>query len=454
MEKGPRAGKLRLCSIPGLRAWKQLADGPVRCLWSNPGGNQLFAIGGGRLWEVFNDGTPNSLQGNVGNGTNPAIIVSNGFQLAIASAGEAYISPGPGVVAPIIDTTGQPVDAATIAFMDQYFIAAIRNTKRVQISDLAPAGGVWDPGNAAIKEGYSDNIVRIWQDNEQLWLFGNETTEIWIDTGGLFPFQRAASALFQIGCDSAWSVAGQAGIRFWLWSGIVWAATGQQPFRVSDFGVEQAIKSYSYFDQTNAEGFSYLQGGHIFYSLNFPESGANWTYDYSTKMWHERLFWNVAQGRYTRYRPRVYARAFGKDLVGDFETGWIYEMDPTFFTDAGGDTLRRQRIAPYFTDQMRNVRYNRLTLDVDTGVGLDLPPGSRGQDPQIMMRYSRNRGKIWSATRQASLGEIGDYDRRVFWTQMGSARIGMAVEVTVSDPVTESINGAYMDLGAGTMAKT
>jgi hypothetical protein len=458
---------LRLKQIPGLRNFLNLPTSPLRCLFAvDPG--RLFAVAGPTLYEVYKDTSVfplgYSVIGNVGNGTNPAIIVANGTQLAIASAGKAYITGG-GPPIPIIDSAGQPVNAATMAFMDQYFIAGIQGKKLIQISNLAPAGDIWDAGDVSAKEAYADNIQRVWVDQpggELLWLFGEDTIEVWQDTGGLFPFTRAQGAVWSIGCDSAWSVAGISGLKFWLWRGVVWMSGAQlsPPTRISDYGVELAIKGngsiefpgYSYYDQHNCEGFCYISGGHLFYVLSFPEAGVTWVHDTATQSWAKRLIWQNNQ--WGRYRPRIYANQWGMDLAGDYNSGQIYVMDPSVNTDAGGVPLRRERIAPYITDQMNNVRYNRLTLDMDTGTGLAVPQGQPGWSPQIGMRYSHNRGKTWSNWRSQKLGQLGQDDTRVFWTQLGASYIGPTVNVAVTDPVEANINGAYLYAGPGTFPRT
>lgn len=463
IEKGARAGQLRLRDIPGLTLFKQVGTGPIRGTFANE--TELFVVSGGTLWQVFNDditdGSTNVNIGPVNNAPNPAIIRSNGFQLAISSGGQMFIVPGGGAgVIPIVDSVaGQPVLGATLAFMDQYFICNPPNTKQIFISNLAPAGATWDPGDTALKESYSDNISCVWVDQpggEYLWLFGNDTIEVWTDTAGLFPFSRVPGLVFSIGCDSAWSVAGAAGFRAWIWHGVIYGSYGvNAPQRVSDSGVEYAISTYSLYDQQNAEAFSWIDGTHIFYAISFPQAGATWVFDASTQQWHERLYY--FNGAYGRYRPRVYAYAFGMDIGGDYASGTLYQMDPNskvdapaIATPAGAPVpLRRERICPYVSDSMKNDRYNRLTLDMDTGIGLQVASGQPGYDPQISMRYSKDRGKTWSSYRQQSLGRIGNNQKRVFWTQLGAARIGMDFDVVVTDPVPVSINAAFLDIGPG-----
>lgn len=454
LEQGPRAGQKILQTIPGLPLYKTLPTFPLRALWSNA--TALFAIAGNTMYQVFDDATPNVVIGTLDNSPTPAMITSNGFQLAVSSNGKGYIAPGGGAgLIPIVDETGQPVNAQSMVFMNEVFIASIVQSKQIQISQLAPAGGDWDPADVATKEAYSDNIVRAWVDDpggQYLWLFGDQTTEIWVATADLFPFQRMQSGVFSIGCDSEWSVAGVSGWRFWLWNNVIWGCSGFQPQRVSDYGVEDAIKSYSEFDKKNAEAFSWMDGGHIFYAISFPQASRTWVYDLQEKAWHERLYFS--NGQYSRYRPRVYTKAFGKHLVGDYETGNIYSMDPTVYTDANGMPLRRQRVCPYFTDNEKNLRYNRLTLDMDTGEGLNIAQGNPGYNPQVALRYSHNRGKNWSNERQQGFGRIGQNDRRVIFPQLGSSYIGLAAEITVSDPAPANINGAYLDISPSTWPRS
>lgn len=445
VEQGPRAGKLRLRQVPGLPTFGTLPDSPMRGLLSIDGGNRLFAVAGGTVYEVFSDGTYLALTGSVALSSHPAIMAANGFQIMIASGGLGYIASGgpPGSVAPINFTDGSPLRAASCDFIDQYFIAAEINSKRVFVSDLAPDGAIWNVGNVAIKEGYADNIARVFCDNEQVWLFGFETIEPWSNTAQRFPFGRVNNTVIKFGCSAPYSVAGARGFRFWLFNNAVYGASGVDPERISDYGVERAIETYG--NVSDAEGWAYIKGGHIFYVLSFPGVQKTWVYDASIKAWHERGLW--AGGQYGLYRGRVYARAFNKDLVGDPFTGAIYEMDPATCTDAGGAVLRRQRTCPYITESMRMLRFNQLTIDQDTGVGLDVAEDQPGYEPQVIMKYSDNRGETYSNERQTTMGKVGDNKVRVIFNQMGSSRIGKTFDLVVTDPVQWNPNTAYLNIG-------
>lgn len=465
IEHGSRKGKLRIRGIPGMPTFTTLPDSPLRALLEIDGGNRLFAVAGATVFEIFPDGTFLAATGAVNLNSHPAIMVSNGFQLAIASGQALYIVSGvdentPALVTPVnfLDPTtdapgADPVQAQTLDFLDNYLIANVLPKKNLDgsvvsgmavfISNLAPDGGRWDPGDVKIKEGYPDNVSRVFSDNEQLWVFGFDTTEVWMNTGALFPFERIQGAVLKIGCSAPYSVAAARGFRFWLWQGAVYSAYGFDPQRVSDCGVEEAIKTYGNTD--DAEGWCQISGPHIFYFLNFPSARRTWTYDKSLGAWHERGLFE--RGQYGIYRGRVYAKAFGKDLVGDPQNGNIYWLDPHTYTDAGGLPLRWQRTAPYITENLANVRFNQLKIDADTGVGLGVASDQPGYDPQMILRYSDDRGKTFGNERSASMGKIGETKVRIIYNQLGSSRIGKTFELSGSDPVPISINTAFLDLG-------
>ena len=449
IEKGPRTGKLMMKGIPGLKTFAVLPDTPLRGLLGIDGGNRLFAVSGGTVYEVYGDGTFAALAGSVALGQHPVTMAANGFEIAIASAGYLFMAlgavPGPGNVVPInfSDNSG-PVMAQTVDLLDNYFIANPPNSKQIFISNLAPDGSIWDPGDTAYKEGYADNIARVFCDNEQLWLFGFETTEPWTDTGALFPFQRIQDTVLKIGCTAPWSVSGALGIRFWLFNCVVYSAFGVQPQRVSDSGVEAALKSYG--NISDAEGFCYVDGGRLFYVLSIPSAQATWVLDNSLGAWHRRAFYQAGQPG--RYRPRVYARAFTMDLVGDYQSGAIYQLDPKTYTDAGGADLVRDRICPYITESNRNLKYPQLQIDMKTGVGLPVNPAQNtpGYNPQLMMRYSDDRGKTFKNWRYASVGIEGEYQRRVIYNQNGASRVGKVFQTRFTEPCEYQVSGAYLKI--------
>lgn len=79
-----------------------------------------------------------------------------------------------------------------------------------------------------------------------------------------------------------------------------------------------------------------------------------------------------------------------------------------------------------------------LELLMRTGIGLTAgASGSpvQGEDPQVMLRISKDGGKTWGHERWVSAHALGKYAERVRWTRAtGNYRNGV-IEITVSDPV-------------------
>ena len=67
-------------------------------------------------------------------------------------------------------------------------------------------------------------------------------------------------------------------------------------------------------------------------------------------------------------------------------------------------------------------------------------------DPAIEVRLSRNGGRTWGGWKQRTLGEQGQYRKRVQWRGLGqAARPGFLGEVRVSDPVPFRASGVTIN---------
>jgi PKD repeat protein len=66
-----------------------------------------------------------------------------------------------------------------------------------------------------------------------------------------------------------------------------------------------------------------------------------------------------------------------------------------------------------------------------------------GTDPRVMLRISNDAGRTWITEQWRSAGRVGEYDRRVRWNRLGSAR-RRVFEVSVTDPVPWRVTGAYL----------
>lgn len=89
----------------------------------------------------------------------------------------------------------------------------------------------------------------------------------------------------------------------------------------------------------------------------------------------------------------------------------------------------------------RRIFLSKLTLDVQTGVGLVTGQGS---DPQVLFRYSTDSGWTWSNERTLSIGAIGAYQTQVQTWRLGYGR-NFVLEFSGSDPNTLALLDCYVD---------
>ena len=123
-------------------------------------------------------------------------------------------------------------------------------------------------------------------------------------------------------------------------------------------------------DLSQCFGYTYNDEGHIFYVLTNPVDDWTFVYDISTQMWHERSTSNLADNNTHRHLGNCYVRFDNKHLVGDVNTGTLYEMSSKFYTDAGLPITSEQVTQRLFDDdQLEDVFIGELQIDIEAGVG-------------------------------------------------------------------------------------
>ena len=433
---------------PGLTLLGTAGNGPIRGLWYTSTG-QLFAVSGNTVYTVSSTGTAVSVgtlltsTGNVGmadngalNGTGVLVIVDgpNGYYVNLAN---------PVAVTQI--TSISWLGSNRVTYQDGYFIFVAPNSSEFYLSDLNAI--TFNAPAETAKNGYPDNIVAHIAVNRNLWLLGDVTTEVWFDSGNnTNPFQYISGTLAQFGCAAASSVAIVNNTICWLGKdvtgmGMVFTANGYQPQRISNHSIERQIQTYPTI--ADAIGFSYQEKGHQFYILTFPSGNATWAYDFETQLWHERAY--LSNGTFQRIRANCYAHAYGMHIVGDYQTGNIYQMSSTVYTD-NGNAILRQRVSPHISNNMNRVFYNSFQLDIETGIGLD--GTGQGTAPLCMLDWSDDGGHKWSDQMTASIGKIGSSTTRTIFRRLGTSR-NRVFRVGISDPVPVRIMGAELELQMG-----
>lgn len=449
VESGTGKAKVVLYGAPGLTTFATMAQSPIRGMFATD--SRLFVAAGASLYEVFSNGSYTTMGTIVNDAANSPVQMwpnAAGTQLFVVSAGYAYVHNGtslslvPVPADPDIGPGypgGQINTARTGTFLDGYFIAAKYESKKFFISSLND-GTTWSALEFASKEGYPDNINCVLSYQSELWLFGNQTTEVWVNDGNAdFPFRRQPGAFIHEGCVATFSPIGLGTNVGWLGGDAIgrstaWIAQGYQPQRVSTHAVEQAWAGYA--TVVDAISWSYTDRGHIFWVLTFPTAAATWVYDLVTKMWHERT--SLTSSTVGQYRARCNAYVFGKQLVGAYDSGKIYNLLATTYTD-DGQPIRRIRTAPHIAEEQMRAFYHRLQLDLEVG----LTSGAT-----VSLDWSDDGGHTFNTPISKSLGSSGSYKQRVIWNRLGSSR-DRVFRVTTEAQQRVALIDAYLQVTGG-----
>jgi hypothetical protein len=437
--------------VPGAKAKMVLYPAPgveQFCSTTALNGRGIFAQNdytlaaiGSNLFKVSSAATATDL-GSIATDNNPVTMCTNGDgggQAFITSGGNGYIVD----IATDALTTARTGSTTMGGMLDGYFIALDADNSTIYLSDLLD-GSTWDPTQFAQRSIAPDPWISMAVNYREIWLFGTETSEVWVDVGTFpFPFAPHPSGLIPYGIAAPFSVKNVAGTLIWLartanGAGQVVAASGYTPQVISTHALQVAIASYDTIDDAIGDSFEML--GHTFYVLTFPTAGHTWVYDLTTQVWVEWLTWVSASNEYIAWRPLFHAFAFGKHLMLDRSAGNIYELSHEFTTDVEDGVIRRLRRFPGLTNELKRTFYDSFVLYLETGLGAVTGQGS---DPQVMLRASDDGGKTWGNERWVGAGLIGKYKARAEWTRLGSAR-DRVFEIVCTDPIPWRVIDAFL----------
>lgn len=432
-----------LYGTPGTVLRATLGASPVRGALKLKSGLYAYWVAGNTVYRmdtsyaVVSCGTIGTSSGQVG-------MATNGTETLIVDGQKGWLVTGT-TLAEIVDVDF-PDGVSRCTYQDGYFLVTGDGSQRFYWNETPGSGSAWNGLDFASAEGSPDNTVGIISDHRELWLFGSETAEIWINTGDAdAPFQRSGNTFVEQGTAAAGTVCSMNNTVYWLGAskdgqGIVFRAEGYSPVRISDHGLEEAIRGYSTI--SDAFAYCYTLAGHSFYVLTFPTADATWLYDASTDRWFEWLWRNPANNEFHRHRSNCCVFFNGEHLVGDWESGKVYALDLDTYTD-NGDPIRLLRRTQAMTDENARLFFEEVQIDMETGVA-----NGDCANPLVMLRYSNDGGHTWSAEKQKSIGQVGQYGARVKFGPSGSGR-NRAWELSITDPVKRAVFGASARVSKG-----
>jgi hypothetical protein len=282
------------------------------------------------------------------------------------------------------------------------------------------------PGYFGSAEYDPDGITAIYKLNNQLYVFGRNTTQTMQNTGGNnFPFTVQQSYTFDIGDVSRQTMCYFNRSLAWIGGGRnmpngVWWLNGNTPNKISSAAVDYEIAQLTS-DQVavvTLEAISFEDSEFLY--VHLPTKTLVFDAIASTALGLK--FWtqlNSGVSSTNFFRARNFCRFNGMWAVGDVADNRVGYLDATTGGHYGQPVMNRtaspMTILPLVSAGLRSVELKCVT-------------GQPGDTSRIGMSYSSD-GVRWSQIRFASAAPRGAYDQRVRWLPGGIARNKVQVRI-------------------------
>ena len=453
IEQGNSKSVAALIGTPGLELWATATNNAgCRGLYSSSLGRR-FSVNGSAFYE-YNSAGLVTVRGALATASGMCTFADDGYHLIIADGDYGYeLNLTTNVFTQITDGD---VGGSHVVFLDGFFIMTMKDTGKCIPTEVRAgpvADLVWDAGEEFSAESFPDNLKAALKTNNEIWLFGDKSIEVWYNTGdSTSQFQRIRSAVLNVGLAATYACSTNGQNMFWLGSndqgqGVVFKSNGYQAQRISTHTIEYIIGKMSRID--NAVSYCYQQEGHEFFLIHFLNANKSLCYDGATGLWHERTSYDETANVAKVHMGIAYAMWGGTSYVGDYENGKIYKLDLSVYSDSGAP-IQRIRSTPHIHKNGKNIFFQRFEIDMEKGVGLDGDTGvaatrPQGVAPRAMLTWSDDGGHTWSNEYWVDIGAMGQYKTRVAWNRLGCSR-DRIFRVVISDPVKVVLVGATMDV--------
>lgn len=412
----------------GLKLFKEFSGGGGLDRGMLVANDVLYRVLGTTLYEVASDGTHTSRGAIPGEGRCILDVLQDEI-IIITNLGAIYVWNGTTLTLNTDPGIGTPNGVAVINNQAVYDNGTGDDWSVSNVGTPLVVNGL----NYASAESAPDRLVLPVAYRETLTLFGERTIEFWWNSGnGNPPFDRIQGSVSENGLTAKHSIAKTPDFLFYFGSDrLVHAMTGGTASVDQVISTPSLALTFQQFGTVNdAIGVTFLLEGVWFYCLTFPTEDRTFVFPVGGE-WFE---WGT--GTTGRIRMNSFAKVFSKQIVADYQSGNLYELDSKTYTDAGEPIIRTRQTAPIFGGALgmpgKEFEVNSLELNLQTGIGNLVDPG---MDPKIYVSVSRDNGETFSTERFASVGVNGDVFRKVSFRTFGRFKTSCVFRLRVSDPV-------------------
>lgn len=417
---------IAMYGVPGLTEVAIApSGGPCRGNGVRFGGNAYLVVKNKLLkidsvWTITEVGTLNTSAGNI------EMAVGRDY-LMIVDGTDGYTYNGT-TFATIIDVDF-PANPTHCAYQSTYFIANKGSSDEFYISASEDPTS-WASLDFEAASEKPDNCFGLDTTAKDLYIFGDQSTQVYFadPNNPLFPFTLYKGAVLNFGLQAPNSLVSSSAGIFFLGTAeeggiFVVMLNGFQGVIISN-DIADDLKDYTTTDDAVAYVYRYSDKTH--YQITFPTESVTHEYIVEDNFWTKRKSDGL-----TKHLSLGHVFFNNVNVVGDANSGELYKIDGTVYTEDGSQIERIRRT------QNVNVGGNGLIfwevqLLIEAGVGT---AGGSGANPQVAMRYSDDGGHNWSSWLNGEMGAIGETETTCYWDKLGVSPRGRIFEFKVTDPV-------------------
>lgn len=337
----------------------------------------------------------------------------------------------------VVSDLDAPTTPKTTAAQDEIVLITPENSVTVYGSDISN-GLSWNALSFGSKTTTSDYIQRLMAFNSRIWVIGTYNSEIWYNSGAAtFSFEIVQGSSIKYGTPAKNSVAAGTQALYMLaqskLGGLCVLSMNESGIvPTPNQGVIEQINRLTTI--VDAIGYCYEKSGHEFYMLTFPTEGISFEYDITSDVWSSRT--SYINSVYTRDLGNCYSYCYGKHLVGSFNSGTIYSIDSTVYSENNTPMLKRIVTPPAYAEG-KKVKVSKLQIDTEKSIG---------SNKTITLDVSFDSGHTFSDSYSEIIPDAGG---RMYWTRLGQTQDAFVFKLSTTMDAKFIVLGAFADVEVG-----
>lgn len=284
-----------------------------------------------------------------------------------------------------------------VVFMDQRLINNQPNTafQYSAIGDSLTYAAL----NTFSAESAYDPISAIYKFNQEIYLFGRKSVEIW-ESGTSTDFQRVPGGVLNVGCLAPYSVISADNAVMWLSDNKRFVVYDGKQVESFSTNFDRELDTIS--DPTDCTAHRVEIGGQAFLMFRFVAGNRTLVFNAKTKTWSEWGCWNPTLGRYDNFIGRSYTfiPTYGAHIWGQADGSSLFQMTDEIATDGSSPIRFKLKTAHIDFGSTMRKRTEEIRMRLRRGE-------VSASEATMQYRYQTDRAR-WSNERPISLGLTGD----------------------------------------------